>query len=512
MGASALDNVATYILFYTRSSADLKYRNLFRELVIGEPGATRYLLNVDSKGREGQLTPEEAAAGASDGSVRLFFKQGLTSRTGGETSRFPINYEGKEYRPTTGGWRPGKPGIERTVKSNRLAVEGNKLTFPKIFFDDFPYTTLNNVWDDISGGIKSRADPKIYVVQTSTTMVERCILMTTDPGDLVLDPTCGSGTTATSPSNGAAAGSRSTRRASRWRSLARGSWARAILITFSPTAAKAGARSRTSPARSARRADARATSARASSTSARRTSRSSRIANNAEIDVIWEKWQAKLEPLRARAERRARQRNGRSGKSRARRRSLGPPTAKEAHARWWEARIARQKEIDASIAKAADVELLYDRPYEDKIARPRRRAVHRREPVAASRRAGRRRGTDRPASTPPRASAGACTRSCHPPTSPRWCWSICAPPASTRPRSATRSASPRLQPWPGEYIGAEGRFMEGETERRAAIFIGPEFGTLSPRRSRRRGARGAGRALRRADRLRLQLRRPRLRS
>ncbi len=73
-------------------------------------------------------------------------------------------------------------------------MEGRRLTF-KRFFDDFPATPVNNIWDDISGGIKSRSDPKVYVVQTSTSVLERCLLMTTDPGDLVFDPTCGSGTT-----------------------------------------------------------------------------------------------------------------------------------------------------------------------------------------------------------------------------------------------------------------------------------------------------------------------------
>jgi adenine-specific DNA-methyltransferase len=124
-----------------------------------------------------------------------FFKQGLTSRSGSETTTFEIEFNGKKYRPTTGGWRTGKEGMAQLISAGRIVVEGNRLAF-KRFFADFPFTPANNIWDDISGGIKSRSDPKVFVVQTSTSVVERCLLMTTDPGDLVFDPTCGSGTTA----------------------------------------------------------------------------------------------------------------------------------------------------------------------------------------------------------------------------------------------------------------------------------------------------------------------------
>ena len=85
--------------------------------------------------------------------------------------------------------------MERVLKANRVALEGNRLTFKK-YFGDFGYISISNFWTDLTGGVASRTDPKVYVVQTSTKIIERCLLMTTDPGDLVLDPTCGSGTTA----------------------------------------------------------------------------------------------------------------------------------------------------------------------------------------------------------------------------------------------------------------------------------------------------------------------------
>ncbi len=184
--------------------------------------------------------------------------------------------------------------------------------------------------------------------------------------------------------------------ASRWRWPAPGSWARAIPTTCSPTRQKASARRP--------RSRARAPSSQPTHGDIRQgfvyervphiTLKS--IANNAEIDVIWEKWQADAGAAARAAEQSARASPGRNGRSRARPTTGGRPRRKKLHADWWEARIARQKEIDASIAAKAEFEYLYDKPYEDNEARPRRRAVHGREPVAAPRaRRGRERRADR---------------------------------------------------------------------------------------------------------------------
>lgn len=193
LGAATMDNVSNYLIWYAKDVENMKYRQLYKKVVLGEAGATRYnkvelpdgSIHTVSEYKDGKF-PEGA---------RFFFKQGLTSRTGSESTQFPIEFEGKFYRPTAGGWRTGKAGIESLIEKNRIAVEGSRLTFKK-YFDDFGYVAINNFWEDVSGGIASRTDPKVYVVQTSTTVIQRCILMTTDPGDLVLDPTCGSGTTA----------------------------------------------------------------------------------------------------------------------------------------------------------------------------------------------------------------------------------------------------------------------------------------------------------------------------
>lgn len=196
MGAKHLDSVATHIIWFAKNIELIKYRSIYRMLKIGDPGATRYLLAENADGEIRRLTEDEQDNPNNiDSAWRAFFKQGLTSRSGGATTEFPVTFKGKKYYPTAGGWRTNSVGMQRLISANRLVIEGNRLTF-KRFFNDFSATSLNNIWDDISGGIKSRSDPKVYVVQTSTSVVERCILMATDPGDLVLDPTCGSGTTA----------------------------------------------------------------------------------------------------------------------------------------------------------------------------------------------------------------------------------------------------------------------------------------------------------------------------
>src|SRR5204863_4061158 len=91
-------------------------------------------------------------------------------------------------------WKKNDEGMPRLLRAVRIEITGDSLAYVS-FIDDVPAFPITNAWMDI-GGIQSRADPKVYVVQTATTAVERCVLMTTDPGDLVLDPTCGSGTTA----------------------------------------------------------------------------------------------------------------------------------------------------------------------------------------------------------------------------------------------------------------------------------------------------------------------------
>lgn len=142
-------------------------------------------------GTERSLTPaEKKDLSLMPKGARLFGIHALTSQSGGENARFPIEYNGKTYRINSGSWKTSQEGIQNLIKADRIRATDTRIGYVR-FFDDFPVVPLTNAWDDTRGDMGI-----IYVVQTATKIIQRCILMTTDPGDLVLDITCGSGTTA----------------------------------------------------------------------------------------------------------------------------------------------------------------------------------------------------------------------------------------------------------------------------------------------------------------------------
>lgn len=191
--SSGLATVADFILWYARDASQMKYRQLYKSKRLGEEGATKYTRVRLADGTERTITKSEIAGLDSlpTGS-RALSDDNLTSQK--PPGNFPVEFMGQTYRPKTGYWKTGPEGMERLKTAGRVRTTGRTLRYVR-FFDDFHVYPLNNVWSDL-GGIQSRLDPKVYVVQTNPTVVERCMLMTTDPGDLVLDPTSGSGTTA----------------------------------------------------------------------------------------------------------------------------------------------------------------------------------------------------------------------------------------------------------------------------------------------------------------------------
>jgi adenine-specific DNA-methyltransferase len=362
-------------------------------------------------------------------------------------------------------------------------------------------------------------------VQSSEEIVKRCILMTTDPGDLVLDPTCGSGTAA----------------------FVAEQWGRRWITIDTSRVALALARARMMGARYpyyllADSAQGRAKEqqitgrvqpdtpthgdVRQGFVYERATwNTSGSIANNAEIDMIWETWQETLEPLRAalnealgrgtpgsppfvpaqagtqgareldsrlrgneRSEDAASSDPPRHGEGKAPweeweiPREVGedwPAAARDAHAKWWEARIARQKEIDASIARAADVELLYDRPYPDnnrvRVAGPftveslsPHRIVTALDDTLADETAAYEGRLQRGPKNMPEVDFGEMVLE-----------HLRTAGVHQQAKADTIHFS-AIEPWPGKWIAADGRYTDAEgEERRAAILIGPEFGTLS---------------------------------
>ena len=187
-----IESVFDYILWYARDKAQVKYRNLFERKPLA--GNTEFKFVETNKGQYRELTKAELADIDSFPRLEKVFKRSVLESSGYTVScTFPFDFEGKPFNPRGGkSWRTNPPGMAKLRDEGRLFVLGTKLYY-KLFYSDFPYTSLLNTWTDTVAGY---SEAKLYVVQTQPKVIQRCMLMTTDPGDLVLDPTCGSGTTA----------------------------------------------------------------------------------------------------------------------------------------------------------------------------------------------------------------------------------------------------------------------------------------------------------------------------
>lgn len=190
-GLAAADRLATvcdYLLWYCKDATKIRYHPLF---VPRDPsGGSMYsIVELPNGARE--------SVGKGGGAAERF-KQGDRLRLDnltkpGPGSRFAFPYEGRSFEPGKRWWGTTPEGMGRVAAAGRLGVSGNTLSYVRKW-NDFPYSSLTSLWSDMGTG--GFLEEKLYVVQTRQKIVERCLLMTTDPGDLVLDPTCGSGTTA----------------------------------------------------------------------------------------------------------------------------------------------------------------------------------------------------------------------------------------------------------------------------------------------------------------------------
>ena len=191
--AALLATIYDYIIWYAKDRDQLKYRQLFSEKVAGDAGASQYTWVEYPDGTRQSLGAKAFDQELPPGAKR-FAHDNITSQRpaqGGDVRDFDFN--GKRFTPGRGTFKTDLRGLESLAKRNRLIAIGSTLRFVR-FLDDFPCFPITSVWDDtVTSGF---SEAKMYVVQTHPTAVARCILMTTDPGDLVLDPTCGSGTTA----------------------------------------------------------------------------------------------------------------------------------------------------------------------------------------------------------------------------------------------------------------------------------------------------------------------------
>jgi adenine-specific DNA-methyltransferase len=198
--SATLSRAGDFLLWYAKDLPHIKYRRIFqtKKSPIGQgdskydqvelPGKIRRALSADEK-----LGEEELPKGA-----RIFRYDTLVSAGFREKTTVDFEFNGNKYHPgPANNWKASVPdGMNRLAIAGRIAVTSKgKLVYVR-YFDDFPAVSMTSMWSDVGGAVQSRSDPKVFVVQTGTSVIERCVLMTTDPGDLAFDPTCGSGTTA----------------------------------------------------------------------------------------------------------------------------------------------------------------------------------------------------------------------------------------------------------------------------------------------------------------------------
>ena len=465
----AIPSVTDYILWYAKKISLLKRRRLgVQKPAIDNPNE-RYVCVETDRGEIVDLSVRQKTGEDPLPPGRILKLTDVTSQTGSETSRAPYVLRGRSHTPSGArGWSTNHEGLDRANKAGYLVSVGKSLLW-KNYREDGRLSPVNNSWLDLRpsgfGGHKR------YVVETEDAVVERCILMTTDPGDLVLDPTCGSGTTA----------------------YVSEQWARRWITIDTSRVALALARAKIMGARypfylladsvEGQLKQAEVTGAAPSTEPTYGRVRNGfvveriprvtlkAIANNAEIDVIWDEWKSRLEPVRA-----------------ALNDELGerweeweiPRDTNEAwseracglHAEWWEGRIARQREMDRSIATKADAEPLLDKPYVDRstvrVAGPftvENLSPHR---VLAV-------GADDELIDPLQAETLDVDAE---QTFTQTILENLEAAGIQQAHKEDRITFTTLMPWPGRLVCAEGRYLEGETERRAGIFVGPEFGTV----------------------------------
>lgn len=470
-----LSNPKNYVLWYGKNSEKTKFRKLLvqRGFSIDDPGPWQ---TIEVNGLRMRLSDFiNGGRNVSDSGIRIIRLGDSTSqrqgREAGDSSAmgFPFAYQGKTFRPSgTRGWSTTEAGLVRAGKAGRLYGGGQSLSVIR-YFDESPYFPLNSSWEDTGGTIGAE---KVYVVQTNVRVVQRCILMATDPGDLVLDPTCGSGTTATVAEQ----------------------WGRRWITIDTSRVASALARARIMGARYPFYilADSRDGQFKEAEVTRRAPSEQSvhgnichgfvyervphitlkSIANNAEIDVIWDMWQATLEPLREKLNA-ALKKEWQEWEIPREAYTNWTDAAKKIHADWWQARIARQQEIDKSIAAKAEFEYLYDKPYEDKkkvrVAGPftvESLSPHRVLGVDENDEL-----IDPSKESSPEYGAKQ--------SFAQMILDNLKTSGVQQAHKADKITFTALTPWPGDLVCAEGRYLEGDKEKRAAIFIGAEFGTVT---------------------------------
>ena len=462
---SSIKRVSDYIVWYCKNKSQIKFRRLLQEKEVNTRNYNQ--LELEDGNRRPMTTDERKRPSICPIGSKPYRKLPVHSMAAGD-------HEPREFRetvwriPPMRSWRYSPDGFSRLSKAQRIQPDRTALS-AVYYHDDYAAFEISNLWADTGPEIS-----KSYVVQTSTLPLARVILMTTDPGDLVLDPTCGSGTTAyVAEQWGRRWITIDTSRVALALARVRLMGARYpyyILADSLEGQHKKAEITRTEPSQTPTYGDVRQGFVYKSVPHI--TLRS--IAHNTEIDVIWERYQEKLEPLTARLNNLL-ERNWKEWNVPRNASDTWAEEARELHAEWWEHRTARQHEIDASITANADHEYLYDNPYEDKgkirVAGPftvetisphRTLSVDEEDELidhAADAKLGYQKHDFVAMILDNLKTAG--VQQAH------------------KEDMITFSA---VNPWPGNMVCAEAIYYDGDqysdTKRRAAIFVGPEFGTV----------------------------------
>jgi adenine-specific DNA-methyltransferase len=469
--STLLGQTTDYLLWFGKNKSMIKYRPPLKAKTFDEGSGQYYkwVVTPDEERRSLTKTERDDLSLLPTGSS-LFLMSPLSS-AGPSGNPFDFSLLGRSYTCDSGShWKTTNVGLTRLRCANRLTPAGYRIYYVR-YLNDFSVSPFDNVWTDTVAGGYSGAS--IYIVQTSAKVIQRCLLMTSDPGDLILDPTCGSGTTA----------------------YVAEQWGRRWITIDTSRVALALARVRVMGARYSYYllADSKDGQVKEGQVSGRVPSEApthgnvrqgfvyervphitlKSIANNAEIDVIWDESQLVLEPLREKLNA-ALKKSWQEWEIPREAEKTWTQAVKDVHAEWWEQRIARQKKIDASIAAKADFEYLYDKPYEDnkkvRVAGPftvESLSPHRVLAVDEN---------DELFETTGLLDVD--TRSAQ---------DFVQVILDTLKISGVQQAHKEdkitfssITLWPGDFICAEGRYNDGDgTEKRAAIFIGPEFGTVA---------------------------------
>ena len=452
-----------YLCWYVKNPSAAKVRQMYLPREVGDTSLERYDLLHLSDGSFRRITAEERFTGRLPPAARRCRQVALESAN----PTFEFSFQGKTY---TQRWKTNQSGLQNLSRSNRIISTGNRLNSLR-YVDDFSVIPLTDRWESMQIGTELT-----YVVQTAPTAIQRCILMTTDPGDLVLDPTCGSGTTA----------------------YVAEQWGRRWITIDTSRVALALARARVMGARYSYYLLADSRDGRLKEAEIMRSAPTEapthgnirqgfvyarvphitleQIAHNVEIDVIYELFQETLEPLREQLNQ-ALDNTWEEWEIPHDAEGSWPDAAKRLHAQWWEQRIARQKDNDASIAAKAEFEYLYDKPYEDRtkvrVAGPftvesisphRVLAVDENDELITGF-AESKNGYEDERDFVQMILENLKTSGVQ------------------QAHKEDKIDFTSISPWPGHLVCAEGRYIEGDqetgTEKRAAIFVGPEFGTVS---------------------------------